>query len=86
MTCNTFEFGNTYWKQVDGTAMGTPCACNYATIVFAYYERTQILPTFKKNLLLYVRYIDDIFTVWKDFPSEPHAFDSFKRTLTNNAI
>ena len=54
MTCNTFEFGNTYWKQVDGTAMGTPCACNYATIVFAYYKRTQILPTFKKNLLLYV--------------------------------
>lgn len=61
--------------------MGTPGACNYATIVFAYYERTSILPTFKKNLLLHVRYIDDIFLVWKDYPSEPFAFDDFKKAL-----
>ena len=80
---NVFEFGNTYWLQKDGTAMGTPCACNYATIVFAYYKRTCILPRFKKNSLLYLRYIDDIFVVWRDFPSQPDTFTDFKRTLDN---
>ena len=81
MTVNVFEFGNTYWVQKDGTAMGTPCACNYATIVFAYYERTSIIPQFKNNLLLYLRYIDDIFIVWKDLKSDPDAFERFKNEL-----
>ena len=35
----------------------------------------------KKNLLLYVRYIDDIFLVWKDYPSEPSTFEDFKKSL-----
>ena len=83
MTLNVFEFGNTYWVQKDGTAVGTPCACNYATIVFAYYERTSIIPHFKQNLLLYLRYIDDIFVVWKDLESDPNAFDRFKNELDN---
>ena len=48
MTINVFEFGNMYWVQKDDTAMGTPYACNYSTIVFTYCERTNILPSFKK--------------------------------------
>ena len=81
MTKNVFCFGNTFWLQEDGTAMGTPCACNYATIVFAYYERTNILPTFKNHLLLYIKYIDEIFIVWKDLASKPNTFDAFKKCL-----
>ena len=69
ITKNVFKFGDTSWIQKDGTAIGTPCACNYATIVFAYYERTSILPKFKNHLLIYLRFIDDIFIVWKDSTS-----------------
>ena len=54
MNKNVFQFGNTWWVQKDGTAMGTPCACKYATIVFAYFERTDIIPSFKNNFLLYI--------------------------------
>jgi hypothetical protein len=31
MKTNVFQFGNTWWQQKIGTAMGTPCACIYAT-------------------------------------------------------
>ena len=43
--------------------MGTPPACNYATIFFACHEH-KIIQQFKPNLLLYKRYIDDIFGIW----------------------
>ena len=81
MTKNDVKFGNTFWLQEDGTAMGTPCACNYVTIAFAHYERTCILPRFKDNLLLYVIYIDDILLIWKDYLHSPIAFNHFKLSL-----
>ena len=37
----------------------------------------------KKNPQLYVRYTNDIFIVWKYSPSDPSAFDSFKKALDN---
>ena len=46
MTKNVFKFGDTWWQQTVGTAMGTPCACTYATIFFAYFERTHLLPRY----------------------------------------
>ena len=36
MENNIFKFGNTTWLQLSGTAMGTPCACAYATITFGH--------------------------------------------------
>ena len=63
--------------------MGTPCACAYATIFFAYYERTSILPKYKENIVLYLRYIDDILLIWKDLPTKPTAFTSFAHDIDN---
>ena len=34
---NFFKFGDTYWKQVSGTAMGTPPAPPWATIFFTLH-------------------------------------------------
>jgi len=34
MRYNIFKFGNAYFKQITGCAMGTPCAPPYATLYF----------------------------------------------------
>ena len=60
---NVFKFGDTFWLQLIGTAMGTPCDYAYATIFFAYFKRKNIFLRFKDNLILYVRFIDDILVV-----------------------
>ena len=43
MTNCIFKFGDTFWKQSIDTAMGTPVACIYAILFFAYFERIIIL-------------------------------------------
>ena len=61
---NVFQFGDTYWKQLSGTAMGAPPAPTYANASFATFEASIILPKYKSNLAYYKRYIDDVFGIW----------------------
>ena len=81
MENSVFKFGETFWLQVIGTAMGTPCASSYATIFFAYFERKNILPTFYTNLPFYIRFIDDIFGIWDE--SGTANFHDFNKSLNN---
>ncbi len=60
---NVFQFGNTYWQQTDGAAMGTSSAIMFATLYYALHERTSI-PQYLKFLIYYKRYIDDILGIW----------------------
>ena len=83
MKNNVFQFGSTWWRQKIGTAMGTPCACIYATIFFAYFERKVLLPKYRNNIILYKRQIDDIFAIWKTDPNRPNAWEEFKNDLNS---
>jgi hypothetical protein len=62
MTNNLFQFGDTFWLQTNGTAMGVSPSCCYATLYFAPHE--QYLMDKYPELHIFKRYIDDIFGVW----------------------
>ena len=83
MENNVFQFGSTWWRQKIGTAMGTSCACIYATIFFAYYERTLLVPKYKNNFMMYKRKIDDIFAIWITDPLNPNAWKDFLSDLNS---
>jgi hypothetical protein len=64
MRNNIFEFGDTRYLQLTGTAMGTSSACMYATIYFAIHEMATLIPTFGRNLFFVKHYIDDLIGIW----------------------
>jgi hypothetical protein len=80
MTNNVFRFGDTHWLKLSGTSMGTPPAPPYATLFFAIYEDT-ILKEFGNNLLLYCRFIDDVFGIWIERPGDSNQFQHFTTRL-----
>ena len=61
MNYNVFRFGNRFYIQRNGTAMGTNVGCMYATIYFSYHEETVILKL--PFLTFYRRLIDDAFLI-----------------------
>ena len=84
MDNNVFCFGNTYWLQLSGAAMGMPAACAYATISYGQHENAVILPTFSSNLLYFKRYIDDFFGIWLPPSNNKLAtWEAFKTCINN---
>jgi hypothetical protein len=84
MNNNIFTFGDSYWIQLSGTAMGTPVACAYATVSFGYFENKEILTKFELNLLYYRWYIDDIFGIWlPPSQNEESIWTAFTNTLND---
>ena len=59
MKYNVFKFGDTYYRQKDGTAIDSAPASDWTTIMFNFYEIAIIIPTFKETLRLDTRFIDD---------------------------
>jgi hypothetical protein len=90
MRGNVFKFGNTFWKQLTGTAMGTPAAPMYATLYFGIRE-SRMPDRFRMRLNLYKRYIDDVIGVWlgpadntwTDFQSWMNNFGQLRWTFSD---
>ena len=61
---NVFEWGDLFFLQLLGTAMGTSAAVMWATLYFAYHEVHTLIPKHGKHLLYFRRFIDDICGVW----------------------
>lgn len=59
---NYIAFENQTYLQISGTAMGTPVAVSYANIVLHCIERKCLSPI-SGSVILYLRYIDDLFIV-----------------------
>ena len=49
MRNNIFQFGNTYWRQIRGCAMGTSSAVNYACLYVGLLEVRRLLPRYVAN-------------------------------------
>ena len=62
---NHFQFLDSHYHQKFGTAIGTKMAPPYATIFMGKYEHT-LLALFPDSILLWPRFIDDIFFIWLD--------------------
>jgi hypothetical protein len=84
MTRNVFSFDDTFWLQIAGTAMGTSCACMYATLYYALHERQSILRSHGHQLLYFKRFIDDIFGIW--IGGDTPAWTQFQNDLSFGSL
>jgi hypothetical protein len=70
MRQNVFKFGDTFWRQKSGTAMGTPPGANYAELCYGTWE-IDFADYFRTSLSLYCHYIDNGIGLWIHHP-DPH--------------
>ena len=73
---NLFEFDGVYYKQLQGTAMGTKLAPAYANIFMGQLEQN-ILSHISIKPSFYKRFIDDILILW------PHSEADLKTFLAS---
>lgn len=59
MQHNIFEWGDNFFLQLLGTAVGTAAAYMWAIIYFAIHENQKLIPTYSNNFLVYKRFIND---------------------------
>ena len=60
-----FKFNDKLYEQIQGTTMGTGMAPNCA-IIFMYYLETNLLSNYPKQPEILLKFIVDIFMIWKD--------------------
>ena len=83
MLNNIFCFGDMTFKQLNGTAMGTPPAPPYATIYYGIHEKN-FLPKHNKHVIFYKRFIDNVFGIWIPHPNpqtDAQLWDEFKQSM-----
>ncbi len=86
---NYFEFGlNNYYKQIKGTAMGTPFAVSFACIYMGELEHEAFAifySSYKMSMcILYFRFIDDIISAFLDRLAAEHFMTIFNNLRKYN--
>jgi len=84
MSNNIFRFGDTYWRQNNGAAMGAPPCPAWATMYFAPAEDDSC-DVFSDQILFYKRYIDDIFGIWLRQPGDTALWEDFQDHINNGS-
>ena len=86
LTKNYFNVNGKLYEQIQGTAMGTRMAPNYA-ITFTHYLETNFLSNYPKQPKIWLRFIDDIFMIWKEGNLELDKFlEALNSYHQNNKI
>ena len=73
------------FKQMNGTAMGTPPAPPYATIYYGLHE-SKFLPQCQNHVIFYKRFIDDVFGIWLPHPNpkiNSQLWEEFTASMNN---
>ena len=78
---NLFKFGNGFYIQRSGTAMGTKMAPRYANLFMGFLEK-DILEKSPYKPLVWYRYIDDVFFIWTHGRDK---LDAFLKLANENA-
>ena len=81
----TFKFGDFYFKQLNGIAMGSPLAPALAEVFLTKIENEYINnPSNPLGILFYYRFVDDIFVILPENEDENEflkKFNSFHKSL-----
>ena len=81
LTSTYFQYNGKHYKQLHGTAMGSPVSVVVAEIVMQHVEE-RALPTCRPTIPLWLRYVDDTLTaVHKD---EMNADIQFTKVIEEN--
>ncbi len=72
LTNNVFEFNGKYYKQIQGTAMGTKMAPSYAILFMSHLE--EALLNHPDRPTTYYRYSDDCLLVFNKGEDSMHSF------------
>ena len=70
-----FSFDGHMYRQIDGVAMGSPLGPTLANIIMGYLEEQYFLNNQKP--LMYVRYVDDCFIVFRNKQECDEMFEAF---------
>ncbi|XP_023231476.1 uncharacterized protein LOC111631461 [Centruroides sculpturatus] len=74
-----FRFNNKTYLQKRGVPMGSPISGDLCELVVRQLEQ-KIIPMYSSNILIYKRYVDDIFIMWKAKPD----INNFIDAMNNN--
>ncbi len=74
---NVFQFNQKFYKQVQGTAMGTKMAPSYANLFMAKLEKDLLQNAPGPTPTTWWRYIDDIFIIWEHSATELQNFIAY---------
>ncbi|CAJ0966647.1 unnamed protein product [Ranitomeya imitator] len=82
LTRNYFLFGDSFYLQLRGTAMGANMAPTYANVVMSVLEEDFVYVSHHFGLVAaWWRYIDDIFLIWTGTEDLLHDFHQYLNTV-----